>query len=399
MPLLHITLKEKCPFVPVFPPTVRHRFGLNPNPKATVCWGVAISTTRPSILAAFSSSMYPGLFNSSYKPNTIELAIIHDPSNSIGAYLVGQYAVTLLQGVLFVQYYNYFGNFPEERGVIRWFVHGTFATCLVKFAFLLWYTWDKFSYHYGDWAYLLRFSPLTIPLGISNIIPCLICQIFYIYRCWRLSYNIFFAVPAVLSFIVTAGSGVAQMSLYVVAARGSVEAFKILFTLSSISLVSGFICDVCITVFTCFYLLREGRGLSVQGDSLIFRIVRLSIESAMGPLIVALANLILNFFFTNTNSWFALPNLILSHAYGCSLLYTVNARKTLSRGLRTMVLSEGIVGPRHPITISANMQTISQSTIERQQYECEAQTRECRVSFESDHGVISGGEVSQHRHP
>lgn len=55
-----------------------------------------------------------------------------------------------------------------------------------------------------------------------------------------------------------------------------------------------------------------------------------------GPTIVNLINLILSNLSVN-NQWFLVPNLVLSHVYGCSLLYSVNARKTM--GLRTTIMS------------------------------------------------------------
>ncbi|KIJ36361.1 hypothetical protein M422DRAFT_34325, partial [Sphaerobolus stellatus SS14] len=300
-------------------------------------------------------------------------------------------------GVLFVQYYNYFVNFWDERGRTRLFVHLTFITCSVKFAFVLWYTWDKFTSHYGDWSYLLKFDHITAPLGVSNLIPCVICQIFYIYRCWRLSYNLYFAVPAVVSFIITTGAGLAQMSLIIAASKGVAGAFRVIFLFSNVALAAGLICDTFITCFTCFYLWRQARGLSARTENLVFRIIKLSIESATGPLLVAFANLVLNNFFTNTNSWFALPNLALTHAYGCSLLYTVNSRKGLTKGLRTMALSEGIIGARlQTILVSENHHAIPTSTgrsIGRRQFEqYENEMREHRVSGESFQSDICADE-------
>jgi len=69
---------------------------------------------------------------------------------------------------------------------------------------------------------------------------------------------------------------------------------------------------------------------------MVFSLVKYSIESAAGPSMVALANLILTNQSTN-NQWFLFPSIILSHVYGCSLLYTVNARRNVSEAFTTVV--------------------------------------------------------------
>ncbi|KIJ36360.1 hypothetical protein M422DRAFT_261314 [Sphaerobolus stellatus SS14] len=52
------------------------------------------------------------------------------------------------------------------------------------------------------------------------------------------------------------------------------------------------------------------------------------IQSAAIPTIVAIANLILNNSAAD-NTWFLVPNAVLGHAYGCSLMYTVTTREEL----------------------------------------------------------------------
>ncbi|KIJ47888.1 hypothetical protein M422DRAFT_28687 [Sphaerobolus stellatus SS14] len=51
-------------------------------------------------------------------------------------------------------------------------------------------------------------------------------------------------------------------------------------------------------------------------------------------------------FLQDDNVWFVLLNLVLTYAYGCSLLYTVNARKTLTKGLHSVVWSDEMSGAK-----------------------------------------------------
>lgn len=91
----------------------------------------------------------------------------------------------------------------------------------------------------------------------------------------------------------------------------------------------------CLPKLACYYLIREKTGFR-ETDGLVERLLRGTLESVAGPTVVNLINLILSNFSVN-NQWFLVPNLVLSHVYGCSLLYSVNARKGI--GLRTTIMS------------------------------------------------------------
>ena len=89
----------------------------------------------------------------------------------------------------------------------------------------------------------------------------------------------------------------------------------------------------------CYYLLSKKSGFNHGTDTLVSRLIRLSIESALGPTVVALVNLILSNHINN-NQWFLLPNITLSHVYGASLLFIVNSRGKVGDGLNGVVASD-----------------------------------------------------------
>lgn len=223
-------------------------------------------------------------------------------------------------------------------------VHLTFTLSVFKFIYVLRISWDKFGSHYGDWHYLTKFDSLTIPLVIASTLASWVCQVFYIYRCWMLSHNTIFLVSAILSFLGTLGTGIAMISTVVLATGGDTSAFAFIFIFSNVTLASGLACDVFITTFTCYYLLRAKTGIP-RSDNVVFRLVKVSIESAAGPTIVALANLVLNNF-SGSNTWYNLPNLTLSHIYVCSLLYTVNARRNLNKCLDVVPYPDDLLSTR-----------------------------------------------------
>ena len=61
-------------------------------------------------------------------------------------------------------------------------------------------------------------------------------------------------------------------------------------------------------IVACFYLIRRKTGFT-ETDNLMVRLIKCSIESATGPTVVALINLVLNGTSDETQ-WFLLANLV-----------------------------------------------------------------------------------------
>ena len=80
-------------------------------------------------------------------------------------------------------------------------------------------------------------------------------------------------------------------------------------------------------------------------DKILFRLVRISIQSAAIPTMVALVNLVLVLLIPST-AWWAMENMLLAHTYICSLLYTVNSRKNLNDGISTVVFLQDMHIPQ-----------------------------------------------------
>ncbi|KIJ31996.1 hypothetical protein M422DRAFT_266228 [Sphaerobolus stellatus SS14] len=179
---------------------------------------------------------------------------------------------------------------------------------------------ERFVSNYGNWTYLASLPAITIGIPITGTIPNAVCHAFYIARCWTLSHNWFFLLPAIASLVVTVGSGIVQTVAVALVDKGNIKSLMLIFTSSNVTLASGLTCDLFITSFTCYYLVRRKTGFS-QADILGLRLVKCSIESAAGSTVVTLINLILNN--TSGNSqWFLFPSIVLTQVYGCSLLYT-----------------------------------------------------------------------------
>ncbi|KIJ52048.1 hypothetical protein M422DRAFT_776333 [Sphaerobolus stellatus SS14] len=284
--------------------------------------------------------LYPGLFNCSYIPTSYEVYLLQNYKNQLGPMLLGEILLSMLQGIMLLQYQNYWVHYAAEKIWTKWLVHLAFVLCGLKFAYTSFTTYDRFISHFGDWGYR-RTNQYEIGTTLSTSLAAAPCQIIYIYRCWILSHNRFFLIPACIALLTSvAGSCVGTWGSVEIT-ENLIQGFYVVVPAANVNLAAGLACDLSITIFTCYYLLANKSGFSRQTDTLVFRLIRLSIETAMGPTIVALVNLILSNRDFN-NQWYLLPNLNLAHVYGVSLLYTVNARRHVRDGISQMIPSGSI---------------------------------------------------------
>jgi len=136
----------------------------------------------------------------------------------------------------------------------------------------------------------------------------------------------------------TYGASVSYASVF----RGS----QIIIPAANITLAGALAGDIFITGFSvflvslglplkltssaaCYYLLNQRSGFAPT-DSLISRLIRCSIESAVPPTAVALVNIVMSNEGPWGDQWFLLPSIMLQHVYACCLLYTVNIRRKVS---------------------------------------------------------------------
>ncbi|KIJ44938.1 hypothetical protein M422DRAFT_251558 [Sphaerobolus stellatus SS14] len=219
--------------------------------------------------------------------------------NQLGPSFWAAICMSLLQarfGMMLLQYQVYWTHNREENRWRKWLVHMAVGLSSIKFVYNTFINYDRAVYR-SFWR-----------LGIST--PHLKIAI---QQTWG-------AAEALLGI---------QHGVYIVNPGANVN------------LAAGLACDVVITVFTCYYLLTHKSGFSRKTDALVHRLILISIETALGPTIVALVNLILRRR-AGSSQWYVLPNATLAHVYAVSLLYTVNARRTVKDGFTKVISSFNI---------------------------------------------------------
>ncbi|KIJ29251.1 hypothetical protein M422DRAFT_268528 [Sphaerobolus stellatus SS14] len=288
------------------------------------------------------SYQYAGLFNSNYTVGFVDYMLLHNYRVTLGPVFLGLLFMGFLQGVLFLQYTRYLERYLHEQRWTKWLVHGAFCVCLLKWIYVTWFTYDRFVTHFGDWAYLnIYLYQSGIP--VSTALASAICQAFYTHRCWQLCHNWLFLFATSITLV----GSLAASAVMTWGIASLAETYEVIMTyhprfvylegviipVANVHYACGLACDIMITAFTCYYLLAQKSGFS-QTDTMISRLARISVESALGPTIIALVTLVLSNK-SEESSWYLMTNLALSHVYTASLLYTVNTRQSVTDGLST----------------------------------------------------------------
>ncbi|KAF8496959.1 hypothetical protein JB92DRAFT_2834516 [Gautieria morchelliformis] len=244
--------------------------------------------------------MYAGLLNPSYHPSRLELEYIRAPQNTTG----------------------YVNNFWHEKRWTKWLVHLAFCLCILKGGS----STARVNIHATPPGIVrlrlgihLREGRLFVPvlLDVSkrfvdgdSIVraPFRRLEIHILYSPFLgiESRLVLFSISC-QSLLLTMGSAIVLTWGTAQAVGGDKRLTSVILISADVSLVFGSVCDIFITAFTCYHLLREKTGFT-EHDSLI----RCSIQSGAGPTVVALINLVM----TNTvhdDLWCIVSNLALSH--------------------------------------------------------------------------------------
>ncbi|KAF8601377.1 hypothetical protein BDV93DRAFT_585506 [Ceratobasidium sp. AG-I] len=260
-------------------------------------------------------STYPGFLNSSYVLQPIELPYINNTAHMLGPRLLATACCLLMVGVILCQTLHYFLTFSHDRLPLRALVAVTVTLCTFKACHLIYISWDNFILHFGNY--------------LSG---------FFIHRTFILSRNWIFLVLTIPTFLLGL---VGAFSLTIIVCDPNLHASKAALIIPAADLMVACVvlCDVFITGFTCWYLIRAKTGFAGT-DSLISRILMTAIQSAAAPTTCAALNLYFNYQ-AASNSWFHFFNSLMPFFYVSSMIFTLNARTRISRAGSGGDASEG----------------------------------------------------------
>ncbi|KAF9037136.1 hypothetical protein BJ165DRAFT_1353589, partial [Panaeolus papilionaceus] len=218
----------------------------------------------------------------------------------------------LFQGMLMIQAYNYFENFPNDRLRNKLIVssvmvcalnpsHKPFSSLtscsshsILDTGHLILISMATYSNLVTNWGYIpsLGFAPLELNLHlVFTALSCLVAQLFFLERIWRFSRKniwitgtllLFALAPAVLEVHIT--TLIVQNTSVAEYAKNKDETMALF--------VSTAVADICLAVVTCYYLQKEKSAFATT-QSVVSKALQIVVGSGMATSMIAIGGLIL----------------------------------------------------------------------------------------------------------
>ncbi|KZT66064.1 hypothetical protein DAEQUDRAFT_730693 [Daedalea quercina L-15889] len=252
-------------------------------------------------------------------PNVQEIA---------GPILLGSQLNWFLYGVLTVQMYMYYQARYKDNTFIRsvvWFMYifETLQTILLTHD-----TFHQLAISFGDIAGLEKPYLIGFELPIqSGIIAC-ITQSFYAWRIYILSSSKWVPMFIVVMSLLQCGGGIAEgVACFVFQTTSADIPFEA--RAVAVWIAGSAACDITITLFMVFFLLRRRSGIQ-RTDNIVNRLIQVVVETGLATATLAIVQLCMYLIIRDT-TYYLTPASILPKAYSNSLLVLLNNRNTLRK--------------------------------------------------------------------
>jgi len=258
-----------------------------------------------------------------------------DYTMTAGPLFLGMLFAGILFGILCVQIYFYYLNFPDDPRVLKMYVMTVFiAELLDQFMDIL-YGWRLFGSGWGNPQDLLGLHTVEAPLlPLTGIIASL-AHAFYCWRIYKLSHN--WILPSgimLLSMLQMTTAFVYQAFLQ--ASGGTLDAaLRIAIRFGIVWLSGATAADIIITITIVILLSRARKRSAFRGTSFMIQsAILFAVETGSATSCCALAELTM-FFALNAGSTNNNVHIIffqmLSKLYSNSLVAALNSRALTSR--------------------------------------------------------------------
>ncbi|KAF8124258.1 hypothetical protein K438DRAFT_1893478, partial [Mycena galopus ATCC 62051] len=274
----------------------------------------------------------------------------------LGPWLVGGCLDIFLLGILSTQFVNYFSWYRDDKPALRIVVAFLALISLLKTIHSFAVVWINSIVYFGDLdgAILLNYTtwyqsgtPLMVAMCGFYV------QSYFCFRLWVISKQWIVVLPVAIVFLF------GFLSIVVGTYFISVDNLPQISNWFAAHLGSVFTGDVLMTAFTTYFLIKSKADVLPQTVGLINSLVRLTFQTAAPAAICAMFNL----------AFSQLPgakvgivstafNEMLPHLYAISMMYTLNARRTIraSRNGGVTTTSNEISGARSRGTRRADIE-------------------------------------------
>ncbi|KAF8191554.1 hypothetical protein K438DRAFT_895548 [Mycena galopus ATCC 62051] len=229
-----------------------------------------------------------------------------------------------LLGALAVQFLLYLKAFPKDGLRFKLLIVFVFVAEILQTISDTRNTIMVFGSGWGNENLLdeVGWSWFSVPV-IGATIACA-GQLFFAWRIYIISRSLI--VPVVIVIITTFQLGAGLWTGVEISKAGRFSALQYDYFQQPVAWLSATAaCDLIIVASTCFYLLRSRQGLHRSTDGMVFRVIRVTVETGLFCAIFALADLSLYVKYRGNNYHLAVC-IELSKVYSNSIMVILNSR-------------------------------------------------------------------------
>lgn len=269
-------------------------------------------------------------------PSAIEYAIENtknDPEGFYGPWFVALLGVTFMMGVITAQSTRYFSTFGfESRGLFT-IVVLSISLLSTQWIVLVHVSWKWFVTRFGDYRAFAEVPWQAWTIPIIGQVTVFTAQLFFARRCYTLySRNklifagLLFGMLASLALFTMVGVFVATNPFDFLLGR------KLITSAFCVNLLT----DIFIAGLTLWKLgLGGGKSYSPNTDDALRRLRNLTVEAAVPPTICALLNMSIYLGTSAKNLAFSAFGISTPSLYVCSLMLTLNSRRSIRQKLNS----------------------------------------------------------------
>ncbi|KAF7353771.1 hypothetical protein MVEN_01062500 [Mycena venus] len=267
----------------------------------------------------------------------------------------------MLLGALAVQIHLYFIAFPRDETRFKLLIAVVFVAEILQTLSDTRDTIRIFGAGWGDYSKLdeVGWSWFSVPV-IGSTVACL-GQIFFAWRIYIISRSL--VIPSVITFITTLQLGAGLWSGVEISRAGRFSELQFNYFKPPVAWLSATAaCDLVIVASTCFYLLKSRhRGFQHSTDRMVFRIIKVTVETGLLCTLFALADLSLYVRYRGNNYHLAVC-IELSKVYSNSIMIILNSRAHIGHTPPTQQGEPSEIRFSRGPSASSTIQVISSTT-------------------------------------
>jgi hypothetical protein len=237
-----------------------------------------------------------------------------------------------LYGVLATQLYTYHQAGFRDNRLIKSIVYGLFVVETLQLVMATHDSFHTLALGWGNLSDLLGVWFTWFDLPFLTGLTSATIQCFYAWRLYVLSKSYVLAITIAAIALVQGAAAMAE-GLQIFISQNVPGTQEDTFKTTAVWLGGTALCDIIICCGMFYFLSKSRTGFRAT-DSMLNRLIRITIETGMATAVIAIIELTLFLTFKH-NFYHVVPAFMLSKLYSNSFLVLLNSRKSTSKRLTT----------------------------------------------------------------